>query len=461
ASRTRVSRTSANDKPSSGEARTSSDASQPHSPGVRGLLAQRDFLFVWGVGGLTGIVRWLHLLVMGLYTFEITGSPLLVSMVPMLWMLPLALCGPLVGVLADRVSRKVLLCATIGMVLGVSIWMAGASLGGELSFTHIAIASVLSGLFWATDMPVRRRLLGDLSGEAVSTAMSLDSATGNATRMAGPLLGGVILQSFSIAGVFLFSSVIFAGCLTLILLTRVPGRQVAASTFFVRELYLGIHYVLHSARLRRLLAITIIFNLWGFPFTSMIPIVGSARLGLDPFQIGILSSMEGLGAFLGALSLAMLARPGVFFRIYVGGTIGYLSLVAYLGMLAYVAGGPLHSFLFCAGTLVCIGMSGACFAAMQGTLTYLEAPPAYRSRVLGVLTLCIGSGPLGFLNIGWMAESFGVSTALILSGAEGLLALLALWAFGRDVDLDRPRDEPQPAPATESARDHADERGHD
>ena len=45
-----------------------------------------------------------------------------------------------------------------------------------------------------------------------------------------------------------------------------------------------------------------------------------------------------------------------------------------------------------------------------GTLTYMNAEPEYRSRVLGVLALCIGTGPLGFINIGLMAESYELPT---------------------------------------------------
>ena len=77
---------------------------------------------------------------------------------------------------------------------------------------------------------------------------------------------------------------------------------------------------------------------------------------------------------------------------------------------------------------------------MQGTLTYLAAPPRYRSRILGVLTLCIGTGPIGFFNVGWMAESFGVASALAIISLEGLLALLILWAWGKSMDINKELD---------------------
>ena len=380
------------------------------------LLGNPRFLLVWGVGGLTGIVRWLQLLVLGIYTFQITGSPLLVSVVPMLWMLPLALCGPPVGVVADRISRKLLLLVSLAMMFSVSVAMA---LADAIGFAHIALASVFGGIFWAADMPVRRRLLGDLAGGDLATAMSLDSATSNATRMIGPVLGGVVLQAFSLAGVFILSAAVFAVSLAAIALTPVPGtpRRVQ-STYFLQELISGIRFVAGDARLRWVLAVTVVFNVWGFPFTSMIPVIGAGRLGLDSSMVGLLSSTEGLGAFIGAVVVAVAARPKGFAPLYLWGTAAYLALVGCLGVVSLVGGEVVDSFLAASGILLAVGLAGACFSAMQSTLSYLNAPPEYRSRVLGVLTLCIGTGPIGFLHVGWLAETFGVPAALMITGAR-------------------------------------------
>jgi MFS family permease len=191
----------------------------------------------------------------------------------------------------------------------------------------------------------------------------------------------------------------------------------------------GARYVIGDANLRKILAITIVFNIWGFPFTSMIPVLGREQLGLSPFLVGVLSSQEGLGAFLGALLVAMVARPANYFRVYLGGTTTYLAMIFYLSILTYVAGGPHHSFYIVCVSLVVTGVAGACFGAMQSTLTFLSAAPEFRSRVLGVLTLCIGSGPIGFFNIGWMADLWGAPVAMFISSLEGLSALFLLWLY--------------------------------
>ena len=280
---------------------------------------------------------------------------------------------------------------------------------------------------------MRRRLLGDLSQGALSTAMSLDAATGNATRMLGPLLGGITLQFVGVFGVFLFSGIGYAICLVIVVLARAPGRVPSVGSFTLfSDLIAGVRYVVGDSSLRRILVITIAFNVFGFPFTSMIPVLGRDHLALDPFMVGVMSSLEGFGAFTGALLVAWVARPTNYFQIYLWGTVTYIFLVFYLSILSYVVGGPHHSLIVASVTLTTIGIAGACFAAMQSTLTYLGASPEYRSRVLGVLTLCIGSGPIGFFNVGWMADIWGAPTALLIMSLEGLFVLLVYWLFSTD-----------------------------
>ena len=403
---------------------------------VKILLSNANFLAVWSVGGITGVVRWFQLLAFGVYTYETTGSPFLVSTIPILWMLPLTLFGPMIGVLADQISRKLLLSLSIGVVTIIQVFMAIAAYSGDLSYILLAAVSFLSGIFWATDMPIRRRLLGDLAKENVSAAMGLDSATGNATRMMGPLLGGIMLQLVGMFGVFWLSGLMYGFCFSLILISSFPQTAITSiSSAFYKDLLSGIKFASSDPLLRRIFFITIIFNIWGFPFTSMIPILGRDELALTPFFVGVLSSMEGFGALLGALFITRYAVKQNFFKLYLGGTILYLSGIVYLSLLTFVAGGPNHSFYASTVALTVIGIAGACFAAMQGTLAYLAAPPNYRSRILGVLTLCIGTGPIGFFNVGWMAEMFNVPTALAIISFEGVFALVVLWVWGKSMNF--------------------------
>ena len=70
------------------------------------------------------------------------------------------------------------------------------------------------------------------------------------------------------------------------------------------------------------------------------------------------------------------------------------------------------------------GMFQALFAVMQTTLAYRSAPVEMRARLLGVLSVCIGSGPIGFLYLGYLAEVFTPRTATMALAAQGMLVLL-------------------------------------
>jgi hypothetical protein len=80
--------------------------------------------------------------------------------------------------------------------------------------------------------------------------------------------------------------------------------------------------------------------------------------------------------------------------------------------------------------LLLTGLGGAGFSTMQATLVYLAAPPEMRSRILGVLSVCIGVGPIGFVALGLLADAIGARWATTAMGSVGLLSLVLarpLW----------------------------------
>jgi hypothetical protein len=157
----------------------------------------------------------------------------------------------------------------------------------------------------------------------------------------------------------------------------------------------------------------------------MIPVVGREALGLDAAWIGFLAALEGAGAFFGAIAIAM----GPVIRSY--RVVYYFSILSYL-VLIFAAtlttnAASLSVILFC------VGIAGAGFSAMQNILIYFVAPPHMRSRLFGVVGVCIGVGLLGVANIGLMAEWFGASAAIRIVAAEGLIPLLSIGVGWRQL----------------------------
>ena len=388
----------------------------------RSILKDPDFRSVWGVGIFVGIVRWLEFLAFGIYAFEVTGSPFLVALLALLRFLPLVLFGVFIGALSDIASARDLKCVGLALAGAVSLGMAALFQFGTATYWHVAVATFLSGTLWASDFPLRRKLIGDIAGMGrLARAMAVDTATSNGTRMLGPLMGGLIYQTAGPVGIFIIGAMLYALSLFLMLLvTKAPaaGRSLGSSWLAkpLRDAWAALLYSVRDREIRNILGVTIIFNIWGFPMLSMIPVLGKDNLEISAASIGAITSLEGSGAFIGALLVARFIKPSQFRGCYYYSTCAYLAVVLVLGLLPSI---PLLI-----GCLIAAGLAGAGFATMQSTLIYQVAPDDMRGRLFGLITICIGSGLIGFANLGLLAEFFGTANALWIMALQGIVPIV-------------------------------------
>jgi MFS family permease len=348
----------------------------------------------------------------------------MVAFITMLRSLPMGLLGVALGAIADRIERRTALLMIVATSLTTSATLALLARGGSLTVWHLAVASFINGIGWAADNPVRRMMIGEVVGmERMSTAISIDVGSNNASRMTGPTIGGLLMAGVGIYGSFTVSVVLYVVALIAALGIRYRNQPTEGGfSIILGRLRDGLRFVRGNRRLRGVLAITLIFNLFGWPFTSMVPVIGQDHLHLGPRGIGLLASMDGVGAFCGALVIAVMMRPAYYLRLYVGGlTVFLVSLTLF----------PLApDTTLAAAALIVTGLGGAGFSIMQATLIYMTTPPEMRGRMFGVLATCIGVAPIGFLHIGLMADLIGARAAIVVTGVEGLLAVLftrSLW----------------------------------
>jgi MFS family permease len=382
-----------------------------------------DFWRLWFVGTVVSTVRWLETVAVGIVVYQQTGSPFVVAMITMLRLLPMGLFGAFLGAFAERFDRRLTLAALLGLMAVTSAALSAIAWTGPLDIWLLAVGSLINGCGWATDNPLRRMIMGEAVGrERMATAMALDVGASNASRMIGPTVGGLLLAGIGIEGAFLLSAVLYLGAIaaTLAVRSRLPPSPGAGA--ILGRTWEAIVLVFRDQRLAATMLVTVIYNVFAWPFTSMIPVLARDRLQLGPEGVGILTSFDGIGAFAGALALAMWLTPGWHARGYVGGVAVYL-----LGVIAF-AFAPTP--VLAAAALLLTGLAGAAFSTLQATIVYLAAPTEMRSRMLGVLSVCIGTGPIGFLWLGWLADRIGAAEAMIITGVLGLLALAAtqpLW----------------------------------
>jgi len=395
----------------------------------RKLPTEPDYWRLWVVGLVMFGVRWIEMLVVAVFAYQVTGSAFIVTMLTMMRVLPMALFGAFMGAGTDGIDRRLGLLGVLFVMLATSAALTGLAVAGRLEIWHLAAASFVNGTAWATDNSLRRIMIGDVVGaEHMATAMALDSGANNASRMIGPVIGGVLLVAAGIQAVFALSVAFYLIALAATFGLSYRNRIVVGSAAsMLSRIGEGLREVRRSRKLQGIYAITAIFNIFGWPFYSLVPVIGKDNLALGPEGVGILSSMDGVGAIFGAAVVVLYARPLHYHAFYVGAVTLFQLMLTVFALVpqAQLAG----------ACLLLTGIGGATFGVMQTTLIYRAAEPAMRARLLGLLSVCIGLGPIGFLQVGLLADAIGSRAAIITIGLEGLAALALtypLWRAGND-----------------------------
>jgi MFS family permease len=390
---------------------------------MKALLADADFRRVWLVGAIAGGLRWLELLAIGVYVLAHTGSPSTVALITALRLAPMFLCGSLIGALGDRYERSRVLLIGLAIVAATSIALSALAVTGQIKLWQIALGTIVSGGFLAADMTLRRIMSAEIAGTGrLGQAMALESVNNHATRMLGPALGGLLLQMLGLFGVYLLGALLYLLGMVLIVRARYRAKGPRSESAILSTLRAGWRYVRARRLIVGVLMVTVVANFWGFPYVAMVPVIGEQVLGLSAFPIGVILSVQGFGALLGALVVGKASTPRAYTRIYLAST--FLLLLGVLGF-----GLSRWFSLSLLLNLICgIGIGG--FAVLQSSILILAARPELRSRVMGLLAVAIGAGQLGgMLHVGLLADWLGAAAAVQLMAAEGLLALTAAAAL--------------------------------
>jgi MFS family permease len=387
------------------------------------ILHNRDFLWLWAAGGLSNASRWMETGVLGWLILGLTDSPWYVALVGVARSAPLLAFGLFAGLIADRTNRwAVMLCtqAVNAVVTGVILLLL---LFGTIQPWHVLLVAFILGCGTILDMPSRRSLIYDLVGpQQVVSAMSLETINNTVGKFLGPLIGGLMIEMTGFAGVYLLLMAVYLLALGFILQVKInlPGPPGTAQPIW-QSLLTGLQYSLQNRVVLGVLCITVIMNALAFSYVQLLPVVARDYLRVGPGLMGLLASADGLGTLVGALLLAALRNLPSHGRIFALGAL--LELISLMGF----AASPWYA-LSCL-LLFGVGLGNAGFSTMQSTIILLSAAPGMRGRAVGVLGLCIGSTPLGLLELGALAAVIGAPAAIGLNAAIGLALWLPVVAF--------------------------------
>jgi MFS family permease len=268
---------------------------------VRALLGIRDarvFLAGWT---LSQFGDWAMIIVLAVWAKSLTGSNAAAGLVFFALAAP-SIFSPLAGVVVDRVRRRPLLVAVYSVeavvVLGLlfvhdrsDVWI----LYAMAVFTGVAgtlAASARSALMTVT---IPRELLGD--GNAIFQSVR------EGLRLIAPLAGAGIYAAAGGGVVAIVDSVSFAGVVTALLLMRTPEpRFDRVEHSFISEAMAGARHIVRTIPLRQIIFSTgAALFVVGFSETIIFAVIDQG-LHRPPSFLGVLSSLQGVGAIAGGLT---------------------------------------------------------------------------------------------------------------------------------------------------------------
>jgi MFS family permease len=361
--------------------------------------------------------------VLGWLILELTNSPWQVALAGACRAAPMLAFGLFSGLIADRMNRwRVMLVTQVGNALITAVLLVSLLLDA-IEPWQVFLGAFVLGCSTILDMPSRRSLIYDVVGpDKLVSAMSLETVNNTVGKFLGPLIGGFVIEWTGFEGVYVLFLLAYLFTLLLILQIKadIPGASIGTQPIW-QSLVGGVRYALQNRMVLGVLYTTILMNALGFSYVQVLPVVARDHLQIGPGLMGLLASADGLGTLIGALMLAAFGNARQQGRIFaLGALLELVCLVAF-------ALSPWYGLSFVLLVLVGLGNSG--FSTMQSTIILLSAAPGMRGRAVGILGLCIGSTPLGLLELGVVASLFGAPAAIGFNAGMALMLMLPVVAL--------------------------------
>jgi FSR family fosmidomycin resistance protein-like MFS transporter len=320
-----------------------------------------------------------------------------------------SLIQPLFGYFADKTARRWLLPLS---VLLSSLGL--AFLGVAPSYAAVLALVMITGFGVAAYHPEGYRTATAVAGDRKTTGVSIFSTGGNVGIALGPPLLTALLIGFGPAGSLgmLVPGLLVAGLLTAVLpRLSAPAPAVARA----RANAAGARTMVGAMSI--LILVVAIRSWTQLGFTTFMPFYWKDVLHGDPRLVGTL-----LAVFLGSGAIGTLAAGPVADRVGVRrSVVGVFLLAAPLAFaFLFVSGGVLAFVLL--GLLGFVLVSTFTMSVVLGQ-AYLPRNPGMASGL--IVGFAIGAGGIGASALGWVADHWGLTTALGISAAMPLAGIVA------------------------------------
>ena len=382
----------------------------------------RDYRFFWLSTFLISGGTWVHELVIGWLTYDLTRSPLLTSLALGLVALPYLLVAPVGGMFADRFDRRKLLVAGALYQAALTAGFSALVVSGVAETWHIFAFVLGVGVSWAIQDPTRVAMLSSVvPRQNLVNAFALTGLAFNVTRLVVPALAGLLIAVIGPGRTLYLASALFLAAAAAVMAMELArkGQPEAGRERAYKQFLQGARYVRKEPLVLTLILLGAVPILVVFPFIhGLLPVYAAEVFDVGPAGLGLMVSALGVGATVGTVVLASL------------GDVAHKGRYALLGLAVVVASvvffslsssfmSPLPVLMVLAGALTMV-------FTINGVMLQSILPDSLRGRVTSLSVMTWGLMPVASALSGGLAGLFGAPSATLIAGITVAVLLGAL-----------------------------------
>ncbi|MEH7451052.1 MFS transporter [Gottfriedia acidiceleris] len=367
---------------------------------------------------------WMDLVALNWAVLQFTNSPIHLGIMNACRLVPTFLLSVPAGIMADRFDRrKLLIWLQVGMML--LTFVIGFLVAKGPSFWLFALIVAIRSMLAAMDPPIRNALIPNLVPESsMASALAVNTMIINLSRIIGPAIAGILLGIINIANLFYINAWGTFAVLISLAIIRADYQLIKDKDekITIKE---AVDFVRKKPSVQSLLILAIVPMVFGFPYTTMMPLFAKELLHLGPEGFGVLLSISSIGAIIGTSWLSIGKEIIETGKWLIYSNIGFgLSLLLFIGTNNYLVAG-LAMFL--------VGLTSQTYRTLSRITLQKQVPDHLRGRIMSIALMDRGFIPLGALLIGAIASSLGILWAGSVMGLGCILTTLMIVLKRREI----------------------------
>jgi MFS family permease len=384
-------------------------------------LRDRSYRWLWTGSLASSATFQIGTLAQGWLVYELTGSAFAMGWVGSGWAVASLLLSPYGGALSDRMDKRDLLIWTrLAMALN-ALLIAVLISTGAVRLWHLALNSVLSGIFFSFMMPASQAIVSELvDQDTLLNAVSLNAVGMGLMGIVSATAAGYLVEVLGVDSAYYMMAGLYL--MALYTLTRIPRtspeRGEGPPTSVWADLWEGVRYIGSHAVLPSLLGLTVAWTVLAMPYRTFMAKYAQDVMGMDASGLGLLMAAPGVGGLVSSLATASLGDFRGKGKLLLGA-----GLVLGLSLLLFANIPHLAAVLFLLGLVG--AASNACMVA-NNCLLQVNSQERLLGRVMSVYMMSWGLMPLSTLPAGAIADRMGVPFVLSLLGGMAALVFLAV-----------------------------------